>query len=172
VNNRDFQSVYDQAYEDVLRWIRALGGPSSEQDDLIQDIFLVVYRRLPEFDGQNLTAWLYRITARRVRDFRRLAWFRHVFANDALPVEKLESAAPTPVVVFETTEKRRELDRVLSKLSSRLRATFVLFELDGYTAEEIAEIQGISANTVRARIQRARKKLVEWLKSARRRQTP
>jgi hypothetical protein len=37
VNSRDFQSVYDHAYEDVVRWIRALGGPSSEQDDLIQD---------------------------------------------------------------------------------------------------------------------------------------
>jgi RNA polymerase sigma-70 factor (ECF subfamily) len=146
-----------------------LGGPISEQDDLIQDIFLVVYRRLPEFDGQNLHAWLYRITAHRVRDYRRLAWVRHVFGNDALAIEKLESFDPTPIVVLETSEKRRELERLLAKLSSRLRATFMLFEVDGYTAEEIANIQGVSANTVRARLQRARKKLLEWLKSARRR---
>ncbi len=172
MNVHDFESVYNHSYENVVRWIRALGGPLSEQDDLIQDIFLIVYRKLPGFDGQNLAAWIYRIAAHRVRDFRRLAWFRYVFGHNALPLEEVESADPSPVVIVETSEKRRELDRLLSKLSSRLRATFVLFEIDGYTAEEIADIQGLSANTVRARIHRARKKLFDQIRAARRRHAP
>jgi RNA polymerase sigma-70 factor (ECF subfamily) len=167
---RDFGAIYNHTYEDVVRWIRWLGAPLAEQDDLIQDVFLVVHRRLPGFDGENLAAWLYRITERRVRDFRRLAWVRHACGNDPFAVEKLESTAPTPAAVAETSERRRELTRLLSKLSSRLRATFILFEIDGYTAEEIAEIQGISANTARARIQRARKKLAARIRAARRRQ--
>ena len=64
---------------------------------------------------------------------------------------------------------RRELERLLSKLSSRLRATFLLFEIEGYTAEEIADLQGISVNTVRARIHRARKRILHDLRVARRR---
>ena len=92
-----------------------------------------------------------------------------MFGNNALAIEKLESVDPAPIVVLETSEKRRELERLLAKLSSRLRATFMLFEVDGYTAEEIADIQGVATNTVRARIQRARKKLLQWLKSTRRR---
>jgi RNA polymerase sigma-70 factor, ECF subfamily len=166
---RDFASVYYHTYEDVSRWIRALGGPSSEQDDLIQDIYLIVHRKLAYFDGKNLGAWLYRITANRVRDFRRLSWFKHVLGKDPLAIEKLESADPTPVVVFEAAEKRRELERLLSKLSSTLRATFMLFEIDGYTAEEIAHLQAVPVNTVRARIHRARKRLVNLLKKAKKR---
>jgi RNA polymerase sigma-70 factor (ECF subfamily) len=169
LDTRDFASVYYHTYEDVSRWIRALGGPSSEQDDLIQDIYLIVHRKLHHFDGKNLGAWLYRITAHRVRDFRRLWWFRNVLGQAPLAIEKLESADPNPVAVFETAEKRRELERLLSKLSSALRATFILFEIEGYTAEEIAELQAIPVNTVRARIHRARKKLVELLRSTKKR---
>ena len=164
---RDFESVYNHTYEDVSRWIRALGGPSSEQEDLIQEIYLIVHRKLPRFDGVNLGAWLYRITVRRVRDFRRLSWFRYVFGTAALSVEKLESADPNPVISFETTEKRRELERLLSRLSPRLRTTFILFEIEGYTAEEIADFQRIPLNTVRARIHRARKRLLDEIRTAR-----
>ena len=146
-----------------------MGGPSSEQDDLIQDIYLIVHRKLPRFDGRNLGAWLYRITANRVRDYRRLSWFKHVLGRDPLAIEKLESADPTPVVVFEAAEKRRELDRLLSKLTSTLRTTFILFEIDGYTAEEIARLQAVSVNTVRARIHRARKKLFNLLRGSKKR---
>jgi RNA polymerase sigma-70 factor (ECF subfamily) len=169
LDTRNFASVYYHTYEDVSRWIRALGGPPSEQDDLIQDIYLIVHRKLPHFDGNNLGAWLYRITAHRVRDFRRLWWFRHVLGKDRLAIEKLASDAPNPVKVFETAEKGRELERLLSKLSVALRATFILFEIEGYTADEIAELQAISVNTVRARIHRARKKLTSILKSRRKR---
>jgi len=166
---RDFESVYYHTYEDVSRWIRALGGPPSEREDLIQEIYLIVHRKLPRFDGVNLGAWLYRITAHRVRDFRRLSWFRYVFGTGALSVEKLESADPNPVMSFETTEKRRQLERLLSRLSLRLRTTFVLFEIEGYTAEEIADLQGVSLNTVRARIHRARKRLLDEIRTARER---
>jgi RNA polymerase sigma-70 factor (ECF subfamily) len=157
---RDFQSVYAAWFADVLRWIRALGAPSVDQDDLAQEVFLIVHRRLADFDGRSMGGWLYRITANQVRDHRRLRWIRSVFKRGIPVSEQLEAPGPTPVMALETREKQRMLEALLAELSEPLRATFVLFEADGYTAEEIAEFQRSSINTVRARIHRARKKLL------------
>ena len=71
----------------------------------------------------------------------------------------MRAATPTPLMALETRERQRKLERLLSKLSDRLRATFVLFEIEGYTAEEIAEMHSVGLPAVRARIHRARKKL-------------
>ena len=74
-----FREIYDAWFDDVSRWIRALGGLEADRDDIVQEVFLVVRRRLKDFDGANLAGWLYRITSRQVRDFRRRAWVKHIF---------------------------------------------------------------------------------------------
>jgi RNA polymerase sigma-70 factor (ECF subfamily) len=159
----DFKSLYDAWAADVARWIRAMGGPSADRDDILQEVFVVVHRRLSDFDGQNLAGWLYRITAHQVRDFRRRLWFKHIFKRSVPLSDRMTSAGPTPLVLFESREKQEELDRLLAKLSEPLRTAFVLFEIEGYTGEEIATMHGTSINTVRARILRARKKLTALL---------
>src|SRR2546423_1527065 len=78
---REFRTLYDAWFADVARWVRALGAPSADQDDLVQDVFVVVHRRLPDFDGENVAGWLYRIAAHQVRDHRRLRWIRHIFGR-------------------------------------------------------------------------------------------
>src|SRR5262245_1543257 len=75
----NFRSVYDAWVTDVARWIRAMGGPPADQDDVLQEVFVVVHRRLADFDGRNMAGWLYQITAHQVRDFRRRLWFKHIF---------------------------------------------------------------------------------------------
>src|SRR5215467_5590225 len=57
----DFRTLYDTWFADVARWVRALGASTADQDDLVQEVFVVVHRRLPDFDGENLAGWLYRI---------------------------------------------------------------------------------------------------------------
>jgi RNA polymerase sigma-70 factor (ECF subfamily) len=158
-----FQSIYDAYYTEVARWIRALGGPAADQDDLIQEVFVVVYRRLPDFDGRNLAGWLYRIAAHQVRDYRRLVWIKHIFRRSVALSSEVPSAKPTPIMTLETRERQRSLERLLARLSDPLRAAFVLFEIEGYTAEEISEMQSVPTNTVRARIHRARKKMTALL---------
>ena len=167
IDCRDFVSVYDGCYADVARWARALGAPPSDLADLVQDVFVVVHRRLPHFDGENLIAWLYRITSHQVRDYRRSMWIKHIFKRSVEVTSDVASVNPTQLMVLETREKQRQLEALLSRLSPKIASTFVLFEIEGYTAEEIAEIQQISINSVRARIQRGRKKLMETLKSDR-----
>ena len=163
----DFPSIYTAWFADVLRWIRALGAHPADHDDLAQEVFVVVHRRLADFDGRNVGGWLYRITTNQVRDHRRLRWIRSVFRRSVPVSDELEAPGPTPLMAVETREKRMLLDALLSELSEPLRATFVLFEVDGYTAEEIAAFQQSPVNTVRARIHRARKKLLALVEQRR-----
>ena len=167
VNYRDFTAVYGACYGDVARWVRALGGPPSDLADLVQEVFVVVHRRLTEFDGQNLVAWLYRITARQVKDFRRSMWIKHIFRRSVQLSSDVASINPTQLMALETREKQRRLEKLLSRLSKPVSATFVLFEIEGYTAEEISTMQDVSINTVRARIQRGRKQLLKMLVAGR-----
>lgn len=168
---RDFRALYDTWFSDVARWIRALGASASDQDDLVQEVFVVVHRRLPDFDGENMAGWLYRIAAHQVRDFRRLRWIRHIFGRSVPLSPGVPSTGPSPLMMLETKEKQELLDRLLSTLNEAQRAAFVLFEMDGYTGDEIARIQQVSINTVRARIHRARKKvaalLLKWREGTR-----
>lgn len=167
---RDFVSVYDACYADVARWVRALGGPPANLADIVQDVFVVVHRRLPAFDGQNLVAWLYRITAHQVRDYRRSMWINHIFRRSVEVTADIASVNPTQLMVLETREKQRRLEALLSRLGKATCTTFILFEIEGYTAEEITVIEGITINTVRARIQRGRKKLMEMIASGKTRE--
>jgi RNA polymerase sigma-70 factor (ECF subfamily) len=153
-----FEEIYRAYFDEVYRWTRALGGPDAERDDLVQDVFLIVHRRLPEFDGKNLAGWLYQITRHRVRDFRRLRWFR-LFLSKSQVEDNLVSPALGPEAALGHKERAAVLARWLAKLPEAQRAAFVLFEIEGYSGEEIARLQGAPLNTVWARIHKAREKL-------------
>jgi RNA polymerase sigma-70 factor (ECF subfamily) len=154
----DFRSIYDEWFEPVSRWIRALGGLEADRDDIVQEVFLVVRRRLHAFDGVNPAGWLYRITRRQVRDFRRRAWVKHIFTRRRVEEpDTLPHAAGGPAAALERKERQRILYTLLGKMQEQRRATFVLFEIDGLSGEEIARIQSVPVNTVWTRLHHARK---------------
>jgi RNA polymerase sigma-70 factor (ECF subfamily) len=155
----EFDALYEEWFDEVARWIRAMGGPEADREDLVQDVFLVVYRRLPDFDGKNVAGWLYQIARRRVRDFRRLFWVKHLFGPSVPLTDSLAKPGPNPADSLETKEKSQQLDEMLRALNPDQRAAFVLFEIEGYSGEEIARLQEVPLNTVWARIHKARKKL-------------
>jgi RNA polymerase sigma-70 factor (ECF subfamily) len=159
-----FESIYDAYYDVVARWIRALAGSTSDREDLVQEVFLVVYRRLPDFDGRNLKGWLYRITVHQVHDYQRLFWIRRIFRRCVEVSPEMPSARPTPLMTLEARERQQRLEWMLSHLSDQLRAALVLFEIEGYTAEEIGDMQSVSVHTVRSRIHRARKRMSALVK--------
>ncbi|MGA2450633.1 MAG: sigma-70 family RNA polymerase sigma factor [Polyangiaceae bacterium] len=161
----EFEDVYGRFFDEVRRWIRALGGPEADRDDLAQDVFLIVHRCLPAFDGENLPGWLYQITRRRVRDFRQLRWFR-LFLAGARADESLVSPNESPEAALRSREEELMLTRLLAKLPEAQRAAFVLFEIEGYSGEEIARLQGVPINTVWARVHKARVKLAISLERA------
>lgn len=158
-----FDEIYNNWYDDVSRWVRAMGGPDVERDDLVQDVFIVVHRRLPDFDGRNLPGWLYQIARRRVRDYRRLLWVKNLITRRSPLPETLTQERPGPVEDLETKEKRLLLETLLAKLNESERAALVLFEVEGYSGQQIAAIQEVPINTVWARIHKGRRKLQQSL---------
>lgn len=153
----DFDSVYVENFAHVSRWMRAFGAPASDVDDLTQEVFLVVRRKLAGFDGSNLRAWLYRITQRTVSDYRRRSWFRRFYHRSDRVPETLPATDWDPHVLLERKDAERVVSLILSRMSRVRRTAFVLFEIEGYTAPEIAELEGIPVNTVYTRLHHARR---------------
>ncbi|HSY39915.1 MAG TPA: sigma factor, partial [Polyangia bacterium] len=128
----DFRAFYDAWFEEVARWIRALGGAEADRDDIVQEVFLVVRRRLGVFDGTNPAGWLHRITRRQVRDFRRRSWVKHIFTKRRVEdPDALQSGAGGPAAGLERREDQRILLAILGKIREERRTTFVLFEIEG-----------------------------------------
>ncbi len=154
-----FEVVYEAWFDEVRRWIRAMGGPEADRDDLVQEVFLVVHRRLPDFDGGNLPGWLYAITRRKVRDYRRLRWIkRMVFFEKGVP-DELGGGSGGPLAELETREKRRLMLGLLEGLADAERRALVLFEIEQVSGQEIAALEGVPLNTIWTRLHKARHKL-------------
>ena len=165
-----FEEIYAQWFHDVSRWIRAFGGLHADLDDLAQEVFLIVRRKLPQFDGENLAGWLYRITQRTVRDYRRRAWYRRFLAKqhvDGRTERESTAPEPDPSQMLERREAERLLVQILEKMSESRRTAFILFEIEGYTGEEIANLEDVPINTVWTRLHHARKEFYMLIEKAR-----
>ncbi len=158
----DFSALYATWFAAVLRWTAALGVRSNDRFDVVQNVFVIVHRRLSRCDRRNLAGWLYTITTRQVRDHLRQRWSR--ILSEAVPISlELRSGAPTPAMVVESRQDLEVLTRTLSCLSDRLRSTLVLFEVYGFTCAEIAARHHAPANTVWSWLRRARRKVFDQL---------
>jgi len=159
-----FREIYERWFGDVVRWLYALGVPGSDTEDLAQEIFLVVQRKLHRFDGGNLAGWLYRIAQLTVRDHRRRAWFKNLTVRRRdVDVTRADLTTPGPAAHYEQAENRRLVQTLVAGMSEKLRTAFVLFEIEGYSGEEIARIQDIPLGTVWTRLHLARKEFWKLL---------
>lgn len=154
----DFATIYDAWFAHVLRWLLALGAPSADSEDLAQEVFLVVRRRLCDFDGRNVAGWLYRIASRQVWQHRRRRWIQKVFSSkQPVDVNDVPDEGVSAAAALETKEKRRLLEQIVLKMSEKRRVVFMLFEVEGYSGEEIADTLDVPINTVWTRLHHARK---------------
>lgn len=155
-----FEQLYDAWFQQVSCWVQGMGARSADRDDLVQEVFLVAYRRLASFDGHSTAGWLYQITRRKVRDYRHLAWVKHFFASSrVLPSEAVLGELNDPLEALQKREASKLLNEMLTVLSVDERVAFVLFEVEGQTGDQIAQLQNVPINTVWARLYRARRKL-------------
>jgi RNA polymerase sigma-70 factor (ECF subfamily) len=171
--DRDAQlrEIYETWFDDVVKWLYALGVQSADTEDLAQEIFLVVRRNLGRFQGGNLAGWLYRIAQLTVRDHRRRAWFRNlVLRREQVDLTEMPHSAAGPARSYEDAENRRLFQQLVGGMSEKLRTTFVLFEIEGYSGEEIARIQDIPLGTVWTRLHHARKEFWKLVKVQRARE--
>lgn len=165
-----FEDVYHSYFRQTVAWMRGLGVPEAEIEDVAQDVFLVVRRKLSHFHGGNLAGWLYRIAHLTVRNFRRRAWFKNVFSRGQnLDSIEVAGMSASPAMALEKKQDQHILAQMLARMSEKRRTTLVLFEIEGYSGQEIATLQRVPVKTVWTRLHHARKDLVAMV-AARRRQ--
>ena len=151
----------------VLRVCVSLIG-SRDVDDLVQDIFIKILRRLNTFEGRSsLFTWIYEITVNQCRDELRRRKRRHWFSLQALPEETVERVAVENESVsaqIEANELRHNLRLELNKLDPKYRELVVLRDLEGLGYDEIAKISGIEEKLVKSRLYQARQILATRMK--------
>jgi RNA polymerase sigma-70 factor (ECF subfamily) len=170
------ESLYRAHASSVARWALRLTGPKGDADDVVQDVFMVVQRRLPEFRGEaEITTWLYAITVRVAQQWRRRRhWWRWITGRGQnpgrgqmlerfVPSSEMSEMSSDPQALLEAREKTIRLYQLLDEMPESQRTTFLLFELEGLSGEEVATITGVSVNAVWVRLSRARKRFVEHM---------
>ncbi len=148
----EFERVYGELHDFVRRSVRALGVPLPAADDVTQDVFMVVHRRLPDYDhAAPVKAWVFGIARNLARKHRERA---------QRPRASLHLVAPgtqtDPDTELQWRQAASAVERFLAALHEDKRAVFILAELEGMTAPEVAETLGIKLNTVYSRLRTAR----------------
>ena len=151
-----FEALYEEHFDFVWRSLRRLGIPALTIDDAVQDVFLVVHRRLGEFEGRSsVKTWLFGIALRVASVHRRSAARR---PTEPLTEEPADAAtAPAAEALSEAREAARLVHQLLDCLEEDRRAVFVLSELEQMTAPEISTALGVNLNTVYSRLRLARR---------------
>ena len=154
----DIESLYRAYARKVERWAARLGGPGIDVEDIVQEVFMVAKRRLRTYGEEaQLNAWLFRTTDKVVRTARRKQRVRGLLRGAFADVVDFTSGGrPGPVERLESEEATRHVYRVLDRLSEKQRRVLILFEIEGMSTQELADLFGIRLGTVRVWLYRAR----------------
>jgi RNA polymerase sigma-70 factor (ECF subfamily) len=160
-----FRQIYERHRQDVARLVYRMIGPRSEIEDVIQEVFVQVYKSLKDFRGQSkFTTWLHRVTVNVVLMHRRAARSRPIFTDEPPAEAALRSGDVSPDEDFERRERMRAFGRLLERLADKKRIVFVLHELEGIPPGEIAKIVAAPVLTVRTRLFYARREIEAMLR--------
>ena len=159
-----FRELFRAHREDVARLVHRMMGARADVEDLVQEVFLQVHRSIGEFRGDaRFSTWLYRLTVNVVLMHRRAAKSRpHFVGEDAASPPKDPRLLPDDQVA--RGRRIAAFYRVLDRLSEKKRAVFVLHEVEGMSAAEVAEVVGAPVLTVRTRLFYARREVLSMLR--------
>ena len=165
----DFRAFYDEHLALVWRTLFRLGTAKADLPDAVQEVFLVAFRKLPEFEGRSRpSTWLVGICYRIASDRRRMAHVRREVDNQEVLVQHRDER-PGPDEMAERRERVELLDEILAELRPEQREVFVMFELEDLSGKEIAAIVEAPVKTVFSRLRLAREAFAAALASRRQR---
>ena len=147
---------------------RILDNPA-EAPDVLQDVFIKVFKGIRQFHGDSsLKTWIYRIAIHEASNHRR-GWMRRHWheplsiddtgAEGALAAAEVKASDETPYRLFEQAERQQILRRALASLAQPYRTVVVLREIEGLAYDEIAQVTGMAEGTVKSRLMRGRELL-------------
>lgn len=159
----DVTSIHAAHADFVWRSLYRLGVREADLPDMLQEVFVVVHRRLHTLQTEaRVTTWLFGIAMRVASHYRRRA---HRRRERAVPeFDALETQTPSPERVALESDARKTLERILDRMSLDKRAVFVMFELEELGCDEIATIVGVPTGTVYSRLHVARREFAQLLR--------
>jgi RNA polymerase sigma-70 factor (ECF subfamily) len=159
--DKDALGEFYRSYKhDVARNLhRVLGSGRGDLDDVLQEVFIEVFKSIPRFRGDSkISTWLYRVCVnvalQRLRKRKRLA---EVQTPEGPEVRD----DATPQRTLEARERMAAVYRILDELAPKKRIVFILHEIEGREPKEIAGIVGAPVLTVRTRLHYARKEFFQ-----------
>lgn len=157
--------MYERHVRDVHRWVARLAGPRDDIEDLVHEVFLVAMRRRGEFRGDGkVSTWLFRISALVVKERRgRERSRRWLFARHSDGLIQERPPAVTPLDELERRERVTRLYAALNRLPDRYRTPLILYELEGMSGQDIAELLGVNLNGIWVKLHRGRARLLREL---------
>lgn len=159
-----FEAVYRAHFRRVYRWVTRL-APSADAEDLAQEVFLVVHRRLPEFEGKaRISTWLFQIAYHVVGTYLRRRRSQRRFEGMLSLLPPLNEPEPVHAGI-EREEEVLAVRDALEGLDLKHRSVLVMYELEQWSGTDIAEALAIPVDTVYSRLHYARRKLASRVAS-------
>lgn len=155
-----FRFILERYERPVVRMIKNMTNNKESCEDLAQDVFFTAYKKLASFDParSNFSTWLFTIARNKSINALRK---KRALSISELP-EKINPRTPSDVIAEKELFDR--LDKELQALPSKQKRALVLAEFEKLSYEEIAQIEGTRAGTIKSRINRAKNKLRSALK--------
>ncbi len=160
-----FEKLYRQYSGRLYNVAYRMAGNAADADELLQEIFLQVYRRIDSFRGESsLGTWLYRLATNHCLDFLRSRQGRQQHVTDS--IEDLESFEPVGPGSWrpDAALDRLDLERAIAQLPPSYRATFVLHDIEGFDHAEVGRQLGIAEGTSKSLLHKARFRLRRLLR--------
>ena len=155
-----FAGLYERHRQRVYSVCLRMTGDPAEAEDLTQDVFVQLIRTIGSFRGESrFTTWLHRLAVNQVlMHFRQAKARRGKKGGESVEVETLPAPGGLHSEGARAAE-RIDLEAALAQLPAGYRATFVLFDVEGYSHEEIAGMFGYAVGTSKSQLHKARRKL-------------
>ncbi|MBU2527784.1 RNA polymerase sigma factor [bacterium] len=148
---REFMALYKNA---VYRIIHSFSGMAPEIDDIAQDVFIAVFRKIHKFRGNSsLSTWLYRVTINKCKDYLRKRRTDTVELSDSM----FSPGADVPETLLNEARARN----LLAQLPEKFRSVVILREIEAMSYDDIARTLKIPLGRVKIMLFRARKKMKE-----------
>jgi RNA polymerase sigma factor (sigma-70 family) len=155
-------AIYHEHADFVVRIARQLGAPAAQLEDIVHDVFLVLHRRLADYDDSraSIRAWLYGIT-------RNVVY--HQLRSDTRSERRLRLLPePAPARPLDDTLARARasaaIDAFLAGLDEDRRMVFALIDIEGMSAPEVAHALTVNINTVYSRLRLARQQFTQFIR--------
>lgn len=155
-DEKALQQLIDENYKTVERFARQIGAPQQDVQDIVQEVFIRVFRFLHKYSHGKFTTWLYSITYNVTKDYFRKAQ-REKRKRDRMMIHDKNDYIYEEN--WDLSEDAFILHRTIQMLDEKYRVPIVLFYFQDATIKEIAEIMNIGESTVKTRLKRGRERL-------------